>query len=265
MGEHVTTDFTNRFEYIWLKPGATNQNIRAVSVVNGKVQVAQPSGGAVATYEAWTVTAKSVSAGGFERVKTINCGSGYTTASVVVNDPVGLGTGAVFEVRIINGFISRVRVIEGGSGYSSSATLTIAGDGVGATLACTVTQITKSFGDTIDNVYVAGNGIVGGGVETLNISPATQKGFSSGFLSSVSNFPISFDKKMLIPNRARVMSSQFLADSAASTKSPYITPVIDFTNKVVNVGTYTNQSNTTASTTSGVMIVTLDCSSSLTG
>lgn len=264
-GEHVTTDFTNRFEYIWLKPGATNQNIRAVSVVNGKVQVAQPSGGGVATYETWTVTAKPVPAGGFERVRTINCGSGYTTASVVVNDPGGVGSGAAFEVRIINGFISRVRVIESGSGYSTATKITISGDGTGATVASTITQITKSFGDTIDNVHVNGNGIVGGGVESLNISPLTQKGFSSGFLSSVSNFPISFDKKMLIPNRARVMSSQFIADAAASTKSPYITPVIDFTNRVVNVGTFTNQSNTTSSTTSGVMIVTLDCSSSLTG
>lgn len=263
-GEHVTTDFTNRFEYIWLKPASTNQNMRSVSVTNGKIQVAQPSGGGIATYETWAVTAKSIPNGGFERVRVTNSGSGYTTASVVVSGGGG-GSGAVFEARVINGYISRVRVIESGSGYAADSTVSIVGDGAGATLTCTVAQLTKSFGDVIADVYIQGNGIVGGGVEALNISPSTHRTFSSTQLSSVSNFPVSFEKKMLITGRSRAVAVQFLPATEATTKSPFTNAVIDFATQTVNVGTYTDISNSTPSTTSGTMLVTLDCTSTLNG
>lgn len=61
-------------------------------------------------------------------------GTGYTTASVTVSAPNEPGgRQAVFGVRVTDNQVKSVYVIDAGSGYTTAPTVTITGDGTGAT------------------------------------------------------------------------------------------------------------------------------------
>lgn len=67
---------------------------------------------------------------GVDSISIINPGSNYTTAPTITI--TGDGTGATAEAKIVNGKISSITVLESGTDYSV-ANITITGDGTGAT------------------------------------------------------------------------------------------------------------------------------------
>ena len=76
--------------------------------------------------------------GGKLRAITVtSSGVGYTTATAFVNGPDWGGTSPTLVTQVASGVIT-VAVSDGGSGYSGAPTVTIIGDGVGATATATV-------------------------------------------------------------------------------------------------------------------------------
>lgn len=61
----------------------------------------------------------------------VSGGSGYTTAGVTIN--TATGSGAVLQAAIVGGVVKYILIKNPGSGYAASDTLTITGDGTGAT------------------------------------------------------------------------------------------------------------------------------------
>jgi len=62
---------------------------------------------------------------------TVNQGSGYTTATVTIN--TSTGSGAELDPIIVSGGVVAFILVTEGSGYAATDTVTIGGDGVGAT------------------------------------------------------------------------------------------------------------------------------------
>jgi hypothetical protein len=76
--------------------------------------------------------------GGKLRAITVtSSGTGYTTATAFVNGPDWGGTSPTLITQVAGGTIT-VTVSNGGSGYSGAPTVTIIGDGIGATATATV-------------------------------------------------------------------------------------------------------------------------------
>jgi hypothetical protein len=76
--------------------------------------------------------------GGKLRAITVtSSGTGYTTATAFVNGPDWGGTSPTLITQVAGGTIT-VTVSDGGSGYSGAPTVTIIGDGIGATATATV-------------------------------------------------------------------------------------------------------------------------------
>jgi hypothetical protein len=76
--------------------------------------------------------------GGRLRAITVtSSGTGYTTATAFVNGPDWGGTSPTIITQVAGGTIT-VTVSDGGSGYSGAPTVTIIGDGIGATATATV-------------------------------------------------------------------------------------------------------------------------------
>jgi hypothetical protein len=90
----------------------------------------------------------STSTGVISQVRMNALGSGYTKAYAVIQN--GTGTGFVAQCSIVGGQVTGVIVLDGGSGYSDGNTVTIIGDGVGATC--------HSFESVVNNDIV--NGVV---------------------------------------------------------------------------------------------------------
>lgn len=106
---------------------------------------------AVLTKTEATMTAV-VDAGVITDVTITDGGIGYTFGTVSISDATGTGaeltlnlsTGDVntqqssVELLAVNGGIHKIVIKDGGSGYSGTPTVTISGDGTGATATCTV-------------------------------------------------------------------------------------------------------------------------------
>jgi len=85
---------------------------------------------------------------GIQEINITNPGSGYTTASLVVSSNTGYGAQATIELD--DGEIASITVIDGGYNYSLGDTVTITGNGVGATAEAVIdVDIDKvdSYGD----------------------------------------------------------------------------------------------------------------------
>ena len=77
--------------------------------------------------------------GGKVRAITVTtAGSGYTSATAIVTGPDWGGTFPTLITTVAGGAVTGVTVVTGGSGYSSAPTVTIIGDGNGATATATV-------------------------------------------------------------------------------------------------------------------------------
>ncbi len=103
-------------------------------------------------------------------VNMINGGTGYTTASVSIDDSEGgAGSGATFSASISSGSITSIAVLTGGAGYSDPTTMRIDGDGTNAKAQAVITNIV-AFNAT-NSVFSASNIgdviRVGGGQATI--------------------------------------------------------------------------------------------------
>lgn len=77
--------------------------------------------------------------GGKVRAITISTGgTGYTSATAIVTGPDWGGTLPTLITQVAGGAVTGVTVVDGGSGYSSAPTVTIIGNGFGATATATV-------------------------------------------------------------------------------------------------------------------------------
>ena len=116
-----------------------------------------------------------------------NGGSGYTHATASVSG--GSGSGASFEVFVLNGSVSAIAVLSPGSGYlasDSTPTLTISGDGTGAT--GTVALMPFGINGTCAEVYQSRVWIANQ-ANVIASAPETPTDFaiSSGAVSFTSN------------------------------------------------------------------------------
>ena len=96
---------------------------------NDKMYIADSDGplyyydGDIATRQGGKVRSISISTGG----------TGYTSATAIVTGPDWGGTLPTLITQVAGGAVTGVTVVDGGSGYSSAPTVTIIGDGSGAT------------------------------------------------------------------------------------------------------------------------------------
>jgi hypothetical protein len=77
-------------------------------------------------------------AGKVRAITVTTAGSGYTSATAIVTGPQWGGTYPQLITTVAGGAVTGVTVVDGGSGYSSAPTVTIIGDGSGATATATV-------------------------------------------------------------------------------------------------------------------------------
>jgi hypothetical protein len=79
--------------------------------------------------------------GGKVRAITVTtAGSGYTSATAIITGPDLGGTMPELIVNVAGGAVTGVTVVNGGSGYSGAPTVTIIGNGTGATATATVSS-----------------------------------------------------------------------------------------------------------------------------
>lgn len=134
-----------------------------------------------------------------QKVDTITVsvgGSGYTSAVVTVEDP-STGRTATATATISGGAVSAITVTDGGSGYSSAPSITIAGDGSGATATSSTTNVTIA---TVD-AQPTGEGSVcfplrlasGGRWAFLNHNFTGHESAASMFACNANNHAFSFD------------------------------------------------------------------------
>jgi len=77
-------------------------------------------------------------AGKVRAITVTTAGSGYTSATAIITGPQWGGTYPQLITTVAGGAVTGVTVGDGGSGYSSAPTVTIIGDGSGATATATV-------------------------------------------------------------------------------------------------------------------------------
>jgi len=119
----------------WADGFSTNFDIKvSMAQFNDKMYLADADGplyyfdGDVATRQGGKVRAITISTGG----------TGYTSATAIVTGPDWGGTLPTLITQVAGGAVTGVTVVDGGSGYSGAPTVTIIGNGSGATAAATV-------------------------------------------------------------------------------------------------------------------------------
>ena len=85
----------------------------------------------------------SQSVEGVDSITVSNGGSGYTSATVSITGGGG-GSGAEAEAEITEGVVTGITITNGGEGYTSNPTVTINGDGTGATATGTFAQLANA-------------------------------------------------------------------------------------------------------------------------
>ena len=100
--------------------------------------------------------------GGNVRAITVTtAGSGYTSATALVSGPAWGGNLPTATVTVAGGAVTSVVVSDGGSGYPSAPTVTIIGDGSGATATATVSappQNLRLLINTGNRLFAVGSG-----------------------------------------------------------------------------------------------------------
>jgi len=100
-------------------------------------------------------------AGKVRAITVTTAGSGYTTATAIVTGPQWGGTYPQLITTVAGGAVTGVTVVDGGSGYSSAPTVTIIGDGSGATATATVSpppSNLKLLINTGNRLFAVGSG-----------------------------------------------------------------------------------------------------------
>ena len=87
-------------------------------------------------------------------------GTGYTTAPVTISAPdLPGGTQATATATIVGGKVTGILLVEEGGGYTANPTVTIGGDGAGATATATYSRTVRLYYDTDDDtLYFSRNG-----------------------------------------------------------------------------------------------------------
>lgn len=119
----------------WADGFSTNFDVKvSMAQFNDKMYMADSDGplyyydGDIATRQGGKVRAITISTGG----------TGYTSATAIVTGPDWGGTLPTLITQVAGGVVTGVTVVDGGSGYSSAPTVTIIGDGSGATATASV-------------------------------------------------------------------------------------------------------------------------------
>jgi hypothetical protein len=89
-------------------------------------------------------------------------GSGYTTATALVQYPGLTGTAPTITTTVAGGAVTAVIVVDGGSGYSRAPSVTIEGDGSGATATATVSTPPENLRilvNTGNRLFAVGSGV----------------------------------------------------------------------------------------------------------
>jgi len=86
----------------------------------------------------WDGTGMVKQGGKVRAITVTTAGSGYTSATAIVTGPDLGGTMPELIVTVAGGAVTGVTVVNGGSGYSGAPTVTIIGNGTGATATATV-------------------------------------------------------------------------------------------------------------------------------
>jgi hypothetical protein len=86
----------------------------------------------------WDGTGMTKQGGKVRAITVTTAGSGYTSATAIVTGPDLGGTMPELIVTVAGGAVTGVTVVNGGSGYSGAPTVTIIGNGTGATATATV-------------------------------------------------------------------------------------------------------------------------------
>jgi len=86
----------------------------------------------------WDGTGMTKQGGKVRAITVTTAGSGYTSATAIVTGPDLGGTMPELIVTVAGGAVTGVTVVNGGSGYSGAPTITIIGNGTGATATATV-------------------------------------------------------------------------------------------------------------------------------
>lgn len=153
----VTRTWDNEVQF-WADGFSTDIDTKvSMAQFNNKMYMADADGdlfywdGLIATRQGGKVRAITVT----------NAGSGYTTATAHVSGPNWGGTLPTVTVTVAGGSISAIVVSDGGSGYSTAPTVTIVGDGVGATATATVSpppQDLRLLINTGNRLFAVGSG-----------------------------------------------------------------------------------------------------------
>jgi hypothetical protein len=86
----------------------------------------------------WDGTAVERQGGKVRAITVTTGGSGYTSATAIITGPTLGGTMPELITLVAGGAVTGVTVVNGGSGYATAPTVTIIGDGSGATATATV-------------------------------------------------------------------------------------------------------------------------------
>ena len=153
----VARTWDNEVQY-WSDGFSTDIDVKvSMAQFNNKMYMADADGdlfywnGLVATRQGGKVRAITVT----------NAGSGYTSATAIVSGPSWGGTMPTTTVTVAGGAVTGVVVSDGGYGYPSAPTVTIIGDGVGATATATVSpppQNLRLLINTGNRLFAVGSG-----------------------------------------------------------------------------------------------------------
>jgi len=86
----------------------------------------------------WDGTAVTRQGGKVRAITVTTAGSGYTSATAIIQGPSLDGTIPELITTVAGGAVTGITVVNGGSGYLGAPTITIIGDGSGATATATV-------------------------------------------------------------------------------------------------------------------------------
>jgi hypothetical protein len=86
----------------------------------------------------WDGTAVERQGGKVRAITVTTAGSGYTSATAIITGPTLGGTMPELITLVAGGAVTGVTVVNGGSGYATAPTVTIIGNGSGATATATV-------------------------------------------------------------------------------------------------------------------------------
>jgi len=119
----------------WADGFSTDYNVRvSMAQFNDKMYMADADG----DLHFWDGNRVTRQGGTLRAITVTNGGVNYTSATALVTGPDWGGTSPVITTTVAGGVVTGIIVSDGGSGYSGAPTVTIIGDGIGATATATV-------------------------------------------------------------------------------------------------------------------------------